>query len=64
LLFSLSLSLSRSGAAIRWPFACNAGVEQASKHVSVEHQGEKSPKPLSKCFLHRHHNLKIREAKV
>jgi hypothetical protein len=29
---SLSLSLSRSGAAIRWPFACNAGVEQASTY--------------------------------
>jgi len=56
--------LSRSGAAIRWPFSCNAGIEQEQARISGAHQGEKSPKPLSKCFLHRHHNLKTCEAKV
>jgi hypothetical protein len=42
------------------PFSCSAGVEQA--RISGAPRG-KYQKQLSKCFLHRHHNLKIREIK-
>jgi hypothetical protein len=45
-------NLSRSGAAIRWLF-----MQVQSKHVSVDHEGRLA-NPLSKCFPHRHHNLK------
>lgn len=41
-------------------FHANAGVEQA--RISGAPRG-KCSKPLLKCFLHRHHNLKMREGK-
>ncbi len=63
------LSLSRSGAAIRWLSSCNAGVDvgvgvEQARISGAEHlRGKSVQNHYRKCFLHRHHNLKVREVR-